>query len=255
MTQNAENASPGENVTMAVFNYETTPPSGNSNNTNQTIVGTSEDDVIIAGPASPLHFGSNGRAVPDNDDVTGGGGNDLMTGGYGSDTFRFNFTEKEIVEEGTFTIGSSFELNGITYNLPSTNASANAWATWDAAVDSYVQSVVAANGWEIESLGEATTTNTNPGRNQPSVTTTYTTSISWSKTVIELQGEGDDVITDFSDADRLIFSGVPADWETYLSSSETEAGTLIDYAGGSLLLQGVSTDITGLLNSGGLTFA
>jgi hypothetical protein len=240
---------------MATFNYETTAPNGNANNTNQTIVGTSGDDVIIAGPASPLYFGRNG-AVRDNDDVTGGGGNDQMTGGYDNDIFRFNFTEVETIETGTFTIGSSFELNGITYNMPSTNASANAWANWDAAVDSYVQSVLDANPeWDVQSFGEAVTTNTNPGRNQPSVTTTYTTSINWSKTVTQLQGEGDDVITDFSSADQLIFSGVPADWETYLSSSQSDAGTLIDYDGGSLLLQGVSTDISSLLNSGGLTFA
>lgn len=72
---------------------------GNSNQTNDTIVGSSGDDKIIAGASTPQPYIVNPSApvdhqvvgtVQDNDTIVEASGNNTLTGGYGNDKFVFN---------------------------------------------------------------------------------------------------------------------------------------------------------------------
>lgn len=246
-----------------------------------TISGGNGDDTINGDAGADAISGGDG-----NDTISGGAGADQITGGPGDDsldgrsdtspeagnTFTFNFevTTKVVEREASFNFQDGSTPDTVKADWAAWNAYVNNLAVWRAGmeaqygVDSEAGQTFSVSG--IKSSG-------NTAKNKKDVGTTFSGDHTYAylttETTIALTAsDGTDVIHDWSatdtnvaNRDKLVFAGLSNDetadnyWGDFLSTDSLMDGkTVISFAGGSITLVGVDTDIAALVAAGSLVF-
>lgn len=204
----ADQTSPG---TLDLSNEANTD--GNSTNTNDTIVGSSGNDTIIAGASTEQTYITNPNApadhqqtgvVQDNDTIVEASGNNTLTGGYGNDHFVFNIGFSETSELQTANFSTA----------PTQTTGANTNGVWN----SYVSNL---NEWraEMDALHGTDTDQTSltqdytysSGKVLKSGEATYDSSYSWYETTTHTN-TSTNTITDYGNGhDSIVLAGVTQD--------------------------------------------
>lgn len=257
---------------------------------NDTIEGGADNDVIDGGTGNDTIRGGAGADTitggDGNDTISGGAGADQITGGPGDDsldgrsvttpeagnTFTFNFTVTtiEVEREASFNFQDGSTPDTVKADWAAWNACVNNLAVWRAGmeaqygVDSEAGQTFSVSG--IKSSG-------NTAKNKKDVGTTFSGDHTYAyltteTTVALTASDGTDVIHDWSatdanvaNRDKLVFAGLSNDetavnfWGDFLSTDSLMDGkTVISFAGGSITLVGVDTDISALIAAGSLVF-
>ncbi|MFM8609344.1 MAG: calcium-binding protein [Burkholderiaceae bacterium] len=246
-----------------------------------TISGGNGDDTISGDAGADAISGGDG-----NDTISGGAGADQITGGPGDDsldgrsvttpeagnTFTFNFTVTtiEVEREASFNFQDGSTPDTVKADWAAWNAYVNNLAVWRAGmeaqygVDSEAGQTFSVSG--IKSSG-------NTAKNKKDVGTTFSGDHTYAyltteTTVALTASDGTDVIHDWlatdanvANRDKLVFAGLSNDetavnfWGDFLSTDSLMDGkTVISFAGGSITLVGVDTDISALIAAGSLVF-
>ncbi|MDP2333885.1 MAG: hypothetical protein Q8M19_24680 [Reyranella sp.] len=212
---------------MADFDYSN-EADGNSANTNNVIVGTDGDDNIIAGPADEQYWtqqNGNLKVVQDNDTITESSGTNVLTGGYGNDSFVFNIgltstTSTQTVEY----LGGAHPLDGLI------TANANGqWNSYLSNLADWRAEMVALYGADADTTTESASWQYSQGKTLKSGSAEYDDSFSYTSTQTTTN-ESYNTITDWGNGDdSIVMAGV------------TEAAFFA--AGGTIAFDGTNTVI------------
>lgn len=267
---------------MATIDFSNDVPE-NGVQTNNTIVGTSEDDVIVAGPDeqqtvlvehthTEVIGGGKGGAtkievttytehdVIDNDTIEGGLGNDTMSGGYGNDTFVFNFTVDSILKTANFS-----EVR----DAPSTNADYKAWQNYTNQLEAWRTEMATLHGTDAvdaDTFDHWITVNGGTLKKPAYSQVEFTGDASYAWYENSITGDGHDQVLDWSNGhDKLLLQGLSNDsslssyWGNWLTSDGVQDGqTVISFGSGSdagsITLIGTDMSIADLVAGGHVQF-
>lgn len=200
---------------------------GNSNNTNNVIVGTAGDDNIIAGPADEQFYTNNKgeqKVVQDNDTITESSGTNVLTGGYGNDSFVFNIGL-------TSTTGlQTVYLGGVTPGDGLITANANGqWNSYLSNLADWRAEMTALYGEDANTATTSASWQYSQGKTLKSGSADYDNSFSYTSTQTTTN-ESYNTITDWGNGnDSIVMAGVT-------EAAFFAAGGTIDFVGGNTVI-------------------
>lgn len=194
---------------------------GNSNNTNDTIVGSAGDDTITAGasteqtyivnPTAPVDHQHTG-VVEDNDTIVEASGTNTLTGGYGHDQFVFNidFSEQTTLHTETYGVPAPTQLSGANTN--------GVWNSYVSNLNEWRADLAAQHGVDEQQSSTVVDYTYSSGKTVKSGEVSYDNTYAWTETTTHTN-TSTNTITDWGqggDSDKIVLAGITqADFDNH----------------------------------------